>query len=154
MKLNTAGLIQLTHLVIQSNTGRKRLTSIGGRNPVSHEFIHDTDEKNCNGERIIAFLAKLLRHYPDSEIRVFNDNAKYFMGQNVREWLDKHPRITLNFLPAYAPNLNPTERIWRFTKKKLVKNTYYGKYKTFRAHVFRLLNHLSDYKEELKITYD
>jgi len=55
----------------------------------------------------------------------------------------------LHFLPSYAPNLNLIERFWRFVKERLVKNTYYKKYKTFRATVFRFLNHVDQYIEEL-----
>jgi len=42
------------------------------------------------------------------------------------------------------------ERFWRFVKDKLVKNKYYEKYKTFRANVFRLLNHTDQYINEFK----
>ena len=37
-----------------------------------------------------------------------------------------------------------------YLHKYLVKNQYFEKYKTFRCLVFRLLNHASDYKDELK----
>jgi len=78
------------------------------------------------------------------------DNAAYFHANETTDWLKKHPEICCRFLPAYAPNLNLIERFWRFVKEKLVKNKYFEKYKTFRCLVFRLLNHVSDYKKELK----
>jgi transposase len=33
--------------------------------------------------------------------------------------------ITLLFLPSYSPNLNIIERIWKFTKKKILYAKYY-----------------------------
>ena len=60
------------------------------------------------------------------------------------------PRVQIEYLPAYAPNLNLIERLWRFVKEKLVMNTYYKKYKTFRAKAFRLLNHVDEYVDEFK----
>jgi len=60
------------------------------------------------------------------------------------------PKIKLEFLPPYSPNLNLVERFWRFAKEKLVKNKYYPKYKTFRANVFRFLNHVDQYVDDLK----
>ncbi len=81
---------------------------------------------------------------------LFVDNAKYFHANLVSEWLETHPRLQLEFIPAYAPNLNLIERFWKCVKEHLVKNTYYEKYKTFRAHVFRFLNHVEDYTEELE----
>ena len=77
------------------------------------------------------------------------DNAKYFKAEIVRNWLKENPKIKLEFLPPYSPNLNLVERFWRFAKEKLVKNKYYPKYKTFRANVFRFLNHVDQYVEDL-----
>jgi len=78
------------------------------------------------------------------------DNAKYFKAKIVNQWLEKHPKLELEFLPPYSPNLNLIERFWRFVKAKLVKNRYYEKYKTFRAEVFQLLNHTDKYIGEFR----
>ena len=78
------------------------------------------------------------------------DNASYFKAEVVSQWLENHPNLKIEYLPAYAPNLNLIERFWRFAKEKLVKNTYYEKYKTFRAKVFQFLNHVDDHVDELK----
>ncbi|MDO4569742.1 MAG: transposase [Planctomycetia bacterium] len=39
----------------------------------------------------------------------------------LREFLIK-TNVRLHFLPAYSPNLNPIERLWRFFKKKVLYN--------------------------------
>jgi len=56
----------------------------------------------------------------------------------------------LEFLPPYAPNLNLIERFCRYVKEHLVRNTYYKKYKTFRAKVFQFLNHVDEHTDELE----
>ncbi|MDR3140733.1 MAG: transposase [Tannerellaceae bacterium] len=33
--------------------------------------------------------------------------------------------IELLFLPAYSPNMNIIERLWRFTKKQILYGQYY-----------------------------
>jgi transposase len=66
------------------------------------------------------------------------------------EFLEKNPKLKIEFLPPYAPNLNLIGRLRGFTKKKLVKNTYYKEYKTFRAKVFQFLNNIGAYADELK----
>ena len=68
----------------------------------------------------------------------------------VSEWLEENPRLEINFLSPYAPNLNLIEWLWGFTKKKLVKNKYYKEYKKFRAKVFQFLNNIGGYADELK----
>lgn len=137
--------------VIKTNSGRKRLNILGAYNPADHSLVHLTGEENCNAVRVIEFLDMVEKSYISApKIVVFVDNAKYFKANLVEEWLTEHPRLHLEPLPAYAPNLNLIERFWKFAKEQLVKNTYYEKYKTFRAHVFRFLNHVDVYIEELK----
>lgn len=136
--------------VFPTNSGRRRLNIIGGYNPVTHDLVHHTDEANCDAGQAIVFFEKVLKAYPKSPfIVLYLDNAPYFCAAEVSEWLGKHPRIICRFLPPYAPNLNLIERLWRFTKKHMTKNRYFEKYKTFRCNVFRLLNNLSKYKDEL-----
>jgi transposase len=84
------------------------------------------------------------------KIILFLDNAKYFKAQIVSQWLQGNPRLNIEFLPPYAPNLNLIKRFWRFAKEKLVKNAYCAKYKTFRAKVFWFLNHADQYVGELR----
>jgi len=135
----------------KTNTGRKRLNILGGYDPDNFSLTHLTGETNCNAERVIEFFEIMKKGCGSApKIIMFSDNAKYFKAGIVQEWLKKNPQIQLVFLPTYAPNLNLIERFWKFTKNKLVKNTYYEKYKTFRAHTFRFLNHVGDYKKELE----
>lgn len=136
--------------VFPSNSGRRRLNILGAYNPATYDLVHHTGEANCNAEQVIVFFEKILKKYPKSPfIVLYLDNASYFHAEAVSEWLETHPRFICRFLPPYAPNLNLIERLWRFTKNHLVKNRYYEKYKTFRCSVFRMLNNISKYKDEL-----
>ena len=137
--------------IIKTNTGRQRLNILGAYNPDAHTFIHLTGEANCDAQRVIEYLTLIIKTYSQApKIVLILDNAKYFKARIVNKWLKKHPRLHIEFLPAYAPNLNLIERFWRLAKDKLVKNTYYPQYKTFRAHVFRFLNHVDQHIDELK----
>jgi transposase len=136
--------------ILKTNTGRQRLNILGAYNPDSHAFVHLTGEENCDAERVIEYLDVVLRAYRRAPAIVLTlDNARYFKAEKVSTWLEAHPKLKLHFLPSYAPNLNLIERFWRFVKERLVKNTYYEKYKTFRAKVFQFLNHVDNYTEEL-----
>ena len=138
-------------MIIQTNTGRRRLNILGAYNPETGSLAHLTGEENCNAERVIEFFTLLLTVYKNSiKIILILDNASYFKAEIVREWLKDNEKLELIFLPAYSPNLNLIERLWRFVKSKIVKNAYYKKYITFRAKTFQLLNSISEYKEELK----
>jgi len=136
--------------ILKTNTGRQRLNILGAYNPDTHRFVHITGEENCDATRVIEYLETIMTAYSQApSVILFLDNAKYFKAQIVGEWLKDQPRLHLKFLPPYAPNLNLIERFWRFAKEVLVKNSYCPKYKTFRAKVFRFLNHVDQYLGEL-----
>jgi len=93
--------------VLKTNTGRKRLNILGAYNPDSHSFVHLTGEENCDANRIIEYLEMIMRVYRRApKIILFVDNATYFKAQIVSQWLDDHPKLKIDFLPPYAPNLN------------------------------------------------
>ena len=48
------------------------------------------------------------------------DTALFF-----RNYPGKSPGIHLLFLPPYSPNLNISERLWKFTKKETLNAYYY-----------------------------
>ena len=137
--------------ILKTNTGRQRLNILGAYNPDTYSFIHLTGEENCDANRVIEYFERIIKIYRTAPyIILFLDNAKYFKAEVVSKWLENHPKLKIEYLPAYAPNLNLIERFWRLAKEKLVKNTYYEKYKTFRAKVFQFLNHVDEHVDELK----
>lgn len=137
--------------ILQTNTGRQRLNILGAYNPDNHRFIHITGEENCDAKRVITYYEMIIDSYRQApKIILILDNARYYKAQIVFDWLKEHPKLQIEFLPAYAPNLNLIERFWRFTKEKLVKNSYCPKYNIFRAKVFRFLNHVEQYVDELR----
>ena len=57
--------------------------------------------------------------------------------------------IELVFLLAYAPNLNLIERLWRFAKGHVMKDTYYETFEEFVAAFEQVLSNLDLYTAEL-----
>jgi len=56
------------------------------------------------------------------------DNAKYHHAAVLRPFLKKHrDKLALEFLPAYSPELNPIERVWKLTRKLCTHDTYFEK---------------------------
>jgi transposase len=46
-------------------------------------------------------------------------------GDGTRSGLRSATALTLDFLPPYSPELNPTERIWELTRRLCVHNRYF-----------------------------
>jgi transposase len=54
------------------------------------------------------------------------DNASYHHARLHEPWREAHAeRISLEFLPAYSPELNPIERVWKFTRRRCLHNRYF-----------------------------
>jgi len=64
--------------------------------------------------------------------------------------LAENLNIEIIFLPAYGPNLNPIERLWKFFKKKVLYNKYYEKQKEFKSICASLFRGIRKYKPELE----
>jgi transposase len=67
-------------------------------------------------------LRKRLRRY--RQIHVILDNATFHSrGQPLYEFLGEHSgRFVFHFLPKYAPELNPIERIWWVLHEQITRN--------------------------------
>jgi transposase len=135
---------------IMANTGRRRMNIIGAINPITLSPTVIMTEQNCCEEVIHAFLIEVREQYKDAQtICIVLDNARYQRAYSVTE-LAKELNIDLVFLPPYCPNLNLIERVWKFFKKKVMKNKYYQSFSEFDQIVFDFFKCFDIYNEELK----
>lgn len=134
---------------VLSNSGRKRLTILGGLNALTLRPTTLLTEDNCDTLMTEAFLEQLREEYPDRNIPlvVLLDNAKYNHGAVKRA---KELNIILVFLPAYAPNLNLIERLWKFYKKTVKQNQYHKTFQEFLDATISFFQHIEEYDVELK----
>ena len=51
-------------------------------------------------------------------------------------------------LPAYSPNLNLIERLWKFLRKKALSR-WHKTFEAMQAAVAEVLDHLDEYRDEL-----
>ncbi len=66
----------------------------------------------------------------DVPITLVMDNARY-QKCNIVTALASQLNIELLYLPAYSPNLNLIERLWKFVKKKVLYSKYYPNFAEF-----------------------
>ena len=106
-------------------TNEKRYLS-GSLNWWTGELIL-TEGKPNQGRNTDLFLAHLddlrrrLRCY--KVIHVICDNAKPHSAKRVQEYLAEHQgRIVLHYLPTYAPQTNPIERVWWHLHEEITRN--------------------------------
>jgi putative transposase len=70
---------------------------------------------------VAEFLRGLLRHLKGKVIVVWDGGSNH-KGPAIRALLERYPRLTLESLPGYAPDLNPVEMIWAYLKHGLMAN--------------------------------
>lgn len=114
-----------------ATTGQqKRLNFIGGISLNGHRFIYHQANK-INANSICDFLWKLRKINPGKfYIHVIWDNAKPHKDDEVYAFA-KALGIKLHYLPAYSPNLNPVERVWKLMHESVRYNKYYSKFSEF-----------------------
>jgi transposase len=130
--------------------GRKRLNILGAYCPDDHDYVDlRLTKENITGEQFVKLLEKLLAKHPDTEkFLLYLDNARYYSKPCVKEWLAQHPQFRLVFLPAYSPNLNLIERLWKFLRKKAL-NRWHPTFEAMQGAVAEVLDHLGEYRDEL-----
>ena len=72
-----------------------------------------------------AHLRRVGRAYPAARHRrvvLVIDNAPWHRGDPVRAALAAHPHLALYRLPAYSPQLNPIERLWKQLRRRSTHN--------------------------------
>jgi transposase len=135
---------------VKSNTGRRRLNIIGALDPITLEQIMILTEANCNKELMISYLTHIREENIGSDkIYIVLDNAGYNRSFEVKETA-KSLNIQLIYLPPYCPNLNLIERLWKYFKKKVMKNKYYGTFEEFYYMVTLFFKNLDNTSSELK----
>lgn len=134
---------------LSANTGRRRLTIVGAVNLVDRDIVPLVTESNADRELMKVFFLEVKKKYANAEkITVILDNAGYQKSYEVQE----HARnlgITLFYLPPYTPNLSLIERVWKFFKKKVLRNRYYVTFEAFFEAVCEFFTKWDDCASEM-----
>ena len=71
---------------------------------------------NVHGEDVVAFLRELKASLGGPLTVLWDRSTVHRKSRVVREFLARHPEIVTEDLPAYAPELNPDELVWSWSK--------------------------------------
>jgi transposase len=76
-------------------------------------------EEKCNAKTWLQFIKSLLRKF--GRVLIVVDGAKYhFEKKTVQRFYEENEhRLVVVQLPAYSPQLNPIEQVWKKMKKWL-----------------------------------
>jgi transposase len=106
--------------VLEFNFNWHKLSAIAGI--TWWNFYFRLYEGSINKERVVEFLEHLMRHLPGKLLIVW-DRLSAHKSALVRDFIDSQgDRIRLEWLPAYAPELNPVEYLWGHWKHHELPN--------------------------------
>jgi transposase len=79
-----------------------------------------------NAEKVIVGLDHLVHHLPGPVILIW-DRAQAHKAKTVQAFLAAHPQIEVEYLPPYAPELNPEEYAHGNVKRRLKNGLFQSK---------------------------
>jgi transposase len=138
-----------TRCWIKAPSGRQRCNVLGALNAITHEVITVTHLTYINSESVCQLLGKLVDLGLPVPITLVLDNARYPRCALVQTLADTL-NIELLYLPAYSPNLNLIERLWKFVKKQCLYSKYYTDFTAFTQAIEAcLVNTQTTHKQAL-----
>jgi transposase len=135
--------------------GRKRLNILGAYCPDDQEYLDRRyTQTNLNAQSVIELFTLMMSKHPQTKhFRIYLDNARYQHAKLLREWIeqtkkDKGVTFDLKHLPAYSPNLNLIERLWKFLRKEALQK-WHPTFEEMQKAVADVLDNLPQYRKQL-----
>lgn len=106
------------------NYGRHgRVNLIGAFELGTGAFYGVLTQFHVNAMRFRRFLCHLKHEMQTEKIMLICDNASFHKAKWLTEWVATQKEwLRLEFLPAYSPDFNPIERLWRWMKSEHLHN--------------------------------
>jgi transposase len=134
--------------------GRKRLNILGAISPEDREYIDiRLPLGTLSYQQVIELLQKLRQKHPEiKKFILYLDNARYQHARALKEWIEamkaEGVEFVLEHLPAYSPNLNLIERLWKFLRKHALQK-WHETFEAMQAAIASVLDNLDQYADEL-----
>jgi transposase len=102
------------------------------------KLVWQREAGRFDGEGFWHFMLSLaqLGRRSGRTVVVIADNARYHHARRHQAWREEVAQeFRLHYLPPDSPQLNPSERIWKQTRRHCVHNRYFGQLEEVMAAV-------------------
>lgn len=123
-----------TRVFIKAPAGRKRFNVLAALNAVTHDLVTVWNDAYINAQSVAELLQKIAAVALTVPITLILDNARDQKCSCIKD-LAASLNIELLYLPAYSPNLNLIERLWKFVKKEALNGRYYEDFTAFKSAI-------------------
>jgi transposase len=128
---------------VRTSGKRKGYKVFGLIDYFSGQFFYQAQEGRFNSESYTAFLCDVLSH-TRRHVVVLQDGARYHTSTAMKHFFAAHAeRLTIEQLPAYSPDFNPIEHLWKKVKKEARHLKYFPEFTHLQVEVDRALLHFA-----------
>ena len=97
------------------------------------------------------FLEHLLVYHPGKRLLVIHDRGEQHTGAPVEAIVrEAEGRLSLKAQPAYSPELNPQERIWKWLRRVVTHNHWFATLKEQIEAVRNFFRYLAGVKDQVR----
>ncbi len=112
---------------------QSRMHIIGALNIESMHGIY-REYDTVDATNMIDFLKHLEESSEATLIHIISDNGRANKNKAIDDYL-KTSKCTIHYLPAYSPNLNPIERLWKIMRERKTYNKCYNTFSEFKQAI-------------------
>ena len=117
----------------------------------SGAFFYKSHTGRFNSESYAAFLLDVLSQ-TKKHIIVIQDGARYHTSAAMKQFFAAHAdRLTIEQLPAYSPDFNPIEHLWKKVKREATHLKYFPEFTDLQQEVDRALLHFAQTPREITV---
>jgi transposase len=117
----------------------------------SGRFFSKAHAGRFNSESYAAFLLAVLSQ-TTQHVVVIQDGARYHTSKAMQAFFTTHAdRLTIEQLPAYSPDFNPIEHLWKKVKKEATHLKHFPEFIDLQQEVDRALLHFAQTPREVTV---
>jgi transposase len=134
------------------NYGRHgRMNMIGAFELGTGLFHGNLTSFRVDATRFRRFICSLKRRLRTDKILLICDNARFHKAKWLTEWVQvQKDWLRMEFLPAYSPDFNPIERLWRWMKTEYTHNRCWASKDALKQHLRILLKDMPKQEDGLQ----
>ena len=128
---------------VLSPSVRHKLSFFGALNLKTGRLL--TKEAPTFSAETFGDFVRYLIQSTQGKLYLILDNARWHKACDLRDlFYVNQDRIERIFLPPYSPELNPMERVWRITRRKVTHNRYFQSVEELRT---ALISHFTKWEQ-------
>ncbi len=134
---------------VKSGGSRKAYKVFGVIDYFTGRFISKGTNERLNSESYIDFLKEILKR-TKKHVFLIQDGARYHRSKKVKTFISKNKaRLTVETLPAYSPDFNPIEKLWKKIKQGATHLKYFPTFDDLVVTVDEALGNFENFRDEV-----